>query len=82
MKAKKARKIKDFIKSKWTWFLTSGIFLLVGIAAIIVGAFLTGFNLIEWLQTPYALTFFICLGIGAVVLMIIIINYKRSHLGE
>lgn len=82
MKSYKKKKIKALIKDKWGWFLASGIFLIIGTVAMISGAIMTGFDFIKWLQTPYALTFFVLLALGVLVLIWLIITYKRTHLGD
>lgn len=78
----KKRKLKEVFKKKKAWILTTGIFLLVGIIAIIVGLVISGFDLIRWLQSPYAVTLYIFLALGIFAIVVLVIYYKKSHLGE
>lgn len=81
MNSYKKKKIKKILKEKWGWFLASGIFLAVGIVALLIGFNMTGWSLIKWLQSPYAVTFFILLAIGIICAITLFITYKRAHLG-
>lgn len=81
MNSYKKKKFKKNLKEKWGWFLASGIFLVIGIIALLVGFNMTGWSLIDWLQSAYAVTFFIILSIGIVCAIALFITYKRSHLG-
>lgn len=78
----KKHKLKEAFKKKKAWILTTGIFLLVGIIAVIIGLVISGFDLIRWLQSPYAVTLYIFLALGVFGIIVVIICYKKSHLGE
>lgn len=75
-------KLKEIFKKKKTWMMTSGVFILFGLIAVIIGLIITGFDLIQWLQSSYAVTLYIFLTLGILGIIIIIIFYKRSHLGD
>lgn len=77
----KKKKIKATLKKKWKWFLGSGVFLTIGIVALLVGFNMTGWSIIDWLKSPYATTFFIIVGIGVLIILVAVITYKRSQLG-
>lgn len=77
----KIAKIKEFIKEKKAWFYTSGAFLIAGIIVFFVGMILTGWNPIEWIKTPYAITFFVLTALGLYGVLIIFLLYKRRNLG-
>ena len=47
-------------KAKWT--LLVGAFLLVAIAAMIVGFYLAGFDILGWFKTRYAFIVYIVVG--------------------
>ncbi len=59
------KKIKNWFKAKWKWLLGSGIFLTAGLVVMLVGFSITGWSLIKWLQSPYAVTTFVFVGFGA-----------------
>lgn len=79
---KKKKKLGQFIKEKKVWFISSGIFMLVGIICLIVGGIITGFNIFEWLKSPYAMTMYVCLIVGVFCIVFMVIEYKRQHLGD
>jgi len=78
----KKQKIKQFIKEKKGWFLTTGIFLSGGIIVFFVGMILTGWNPIEWLKTGYAVTFFVLTILGLYGSLMIFLFFKRIKLGK
>ncbi len=78
----KKNKLKESLKKKKAWLMTTGGFLLVGIIALIVGMVITGFDLIRWLQSPQAVTVYIFLTLGILGIVLITILHKRSHLGD
>ena len=70
---------KKWAASKKAWFIGTGVFLIVGAILLLVGFSITGWDLITWLKSPYATTFFICLSIGCAFAFVLIgyfISYK------
>ena len=54
------KKLKDFAKEKWHWFLGSGIFLIITTVITIVGFTISGWNFMVWIHSKWAVTTFIC----------------------
>lgn len=82
MEFQKKRKIRKWLKEKWGWLLGTGLFLGAGIILLLVGFYLTGWSIIDWLKSPYATTFFILFAIGVYLIIVLVIKSKQSHLGE
>ena len=59
------------------WFLSTGLFLLIGGAIALVGFSVTGWSIIKWLQSPYAITTLVFVLGGIYGLIMIIILYKK-----
>lgn len=78
----KKRKFKELFKRKKAWMMTSGVFVIFGIIALTIGLIITGFDLIQWLQSPHAVTLYIFITLGVLGIIIIIIFYRRNHLGD
>jgi len=76
------KRLKKYFKEKWYLFLGTGVFLIAGIVALLVGFAMTGWSIIDWLKSPYAVTFFILIIIGLITAVVLFITYKRTHLGE
>lgn len=74
-------KFKSFLKAKKGWVLGTGLFAVVGLITLLVGFWITGWSLIEWLKSPYALTFFILLAIALYGGLMLFLLYKRHNLG-
>ena len=64
MKYETKKKIKRFFKTKWKALLGGAIFLTIGLVVMLVGFSMSGWSIIEWLKSPWAITTFICLIIG------------------
>ena len=73
--------MKDFIKKKWGWILGTGAFLAIGLTTLLIGFNMTGWSIIDWLQSPYAVTFFIIIGIGLITVLLVVVGLKRAKLG-
>lgn len=73
-------KIKKFFKEKWKWFLGTGLFLIVGGTVALIGFSVTGWSIMKWLQSPFATTTFICVGLGLFCAVIIAILYKKFEM--
>lgn len=69
-------------KKKLALWLGTGSFLAIGLVALLVGFAMTGWSIIDWLKSDYAITTFVLLGVGALVLLVVWFNYKRIHLGD
>jgi hypothetical protein len=74
--------MKKLSKSKLVLSIGTALFLLVGIVAMLIGFSMTGWSIVDWLQSPYALTAFVILGLGSLFVFVIWLTYKRCHLGD
>lgn len=72
------RKIQKWFQEKWKWILGSGIFLLAGITVMLIGFSVSGWSIVKWLQSPYAVTTIIFLIIGT-FLLIMAFLIKKQH---
>ena len=77
MKYNTKRKIKKFFKEKWKFLLGSGIFLTIGLIVMIVGMYITGWNIMKWLKSPWATTTFIFL-LGGIFLLTFAFLFKKQ----
>lgn len=75
-------KARKKLRKYWVAFLGTGLFLVFGIALLLVGFYMTGWSLIDWLKSPYALTAGVILAGGVVLLIGVVITVKRHRLGE
>ena len=80
----KKRKFRKFEEKNKKFIVGSGIFILIGLTALIVGFEIANDwqAMRKWLASPYATTFFVCFGIGAFCLIVIIlafIAFKRGN---
>ena len=71
------RKIKKFIKEKWKFLLGSAIFLTVGLVVMLVGFSLSGWSIIQWLHSPWAVTSLIFI-VGGIFLFVMAILIKKQ----
>lgn len=79
MKALTKKKFKEQLKKKLPWIIGSGLFLIAGIVLLFVGFSITGWNFIEWLESPYATTTIILLVLGlasAIILTLVMVQAK------
>lgn len=76
------KRFKTMFKKQWKWFLSVGLFLLLGLIALFVGFTLTGWNIVEWVKSPYATTLLIILVVGGIVLLLLVLEAKRRRLGD
>lgn len=74
--------IKRFFKQHKAWFLGTGVFLVVGVTILLVGFSVTGWSIVEWLQSPYAVTFFLIMGVGVAFFLFTLAIYFRHKLGD
>lgn len=71
----KKRKLKDYLaKNKWI-IIGTGSFLTTGLIVMLIGFAISGWSLIKWLQSPFALTFFIMLVLGLFAIAMLIYFY-------
>lgn len=82
MKYQTKKKIKNFFQTNWKWLIGTAVFLAVGVSALLIGFSMTGWSIIDWLKSPYAVTFFVLLGVGVLFLVVIFYYYYRSKIGE
>ena len=57
-------RIKTFWKKRWPIIVGSGSFLLIAGIILLVGFGLSGWSIVRWLQSGYAVTFFVLLFLG------------------
>ena len=82
MNYEKKRKLKKWWKSKWKWMLASGIFLTVGVVVMMIGFSVTGWSIVKWLQSPFAMTTIIFVVCGAFVFtMALLIKKNADYMG-
>lgn len=74
--------IKKTIKKYWVAMAGTLAFLILGITFMLIGFNMTGWSLIDWLKSPYALTCGILLSAFAVGAVAIAITIKRHNLGD
>lgn len=77
MDYQKKRQLKKWIKKNKVVLISTGSFLLVGLVAGLIGFEIANdWKAIQkWLASPWATTFFICLIIGLVVLIMLIMVF-------
>ena len=83
MELQKKRKIKKWFKEHKAIIIGAGSVIIVGLIAMLIGFEIQQdwHAIRNWLASPYASTFFICLVLGVVVLGLIIavlINLRRG----
>ena len=81
MNSYKKKKLKKAIKEKWIWFVGTGLFLVGGLVALLIGFYMTGWSIIDWLKSPYATTFFVIIGVGLICGLCLVVSFKNSKLG-
>ena len=74
------RKIKKFFKEKWKVLVGSGAFLLVGGVVMLIGFSVTGWSIMKWLQSPFAITTLIFVLAGIFVFVITLLLFKNQNL--
>ena len=75
-------KFKQTLKKYWIAFVGTGLFACAGAVFMLVGFQMSGWSIIDWLKSPYAVTALILFIGGALVLTWIIITVKRHNLGD
>lgn len=78
----KKYKLKKFWQKKKAWIIGTGSFLLVGIIVLLIGFRMTGWSIIKWLQSPYAITCFVCLSVSLLIIGFLVIELIKQKLGE
>ncbi len=75
MNSIKKKKIRSFFKKNKVWIISVGSFAVVGATALLLGFEIANdwHAIRNWLASPYATTFFICLILGLAVLVILIL---------
>ena len=74
------RKIQKWFKQRWKMLLGSGIFLLTGGIVMLVGFSVTGWSLIKWLQSPWAMTTIIFVIAGLFIFIMALLIKKQQDL--
>ncbi len=77
MKYETKKKIKKFFKEKWKVLLASGIFLTIGLVVMLVGFSITGWSIIAWLQSPFAVTTLIFV-LGGLFFLVFAFLFKKQ----
>ena len=71
------RKIRKFFQAKWKWLLGSAIFLTIGLVVMLVGFSLSGWSIIAWLKSPWAVTTIIFI-VGGLFLLVMAFLLKKQ----
>lgn len=77
MNAIKKKKIKEFFKKYKGWIIGVGSFALLGAVGTLLGFEIANdwHAIRNWLASPYAITFFICLIVGLSILAFVILGF-------
>ena len=78
----KKYELKQKLKKYKPLLIGSGIFLVIGIIAFIVGCYMSGANLVEWLTGAFAITCYIIIFIGLCVLGLILFLLNKRDGGK
>lgn len=79
MKYQTKKKIKKFFKTKWKILLGSGIFLTSGLVVMLVGMAISGWSIIDWLKSRYAITSIAFIIVGAFLLLLAFLIKKQME---
>ena len=84
MERQKKRKIKKWLKEHKGIIIGVGSFLLIGLIGMLVGFEIqqNGHAIRNWLSSPYASTFFICLLLGAAIFGILVATFINMNRGD
>jgi len=74
------KKVRDFFKKSWGFFVGSGAFLLIASIIAIVGFSITGWSIVKWIQSPYAVTTAVFVVLGALIIAFIYVLWKRHNI--
>ncbi len=77
MKFETKRKIKRFFRQKWKWLLGSAIFLTIGLVIMLIGMHISGWSIIAWLKSGYAITSIIFI-VGGLFLLSLAFLLKKQ----
>lgn len=77
MKYETKKKLRRFFKSKWKQLLGGAVFLTVGLVVMLVGFYISGWSIVEWLQSPWAITTLIFV-IGGIFLWVLAFFFKKQ----
>lgn len=78
----KRYRFKKLLRRYWAAFLGTGLFAIIGGVFMLIGFQMTGWSLIDWLKSPYAVTCGILFAGGALLLAWALITAKRHSLGD
>ena len=70
-------KFRNFLKEKWSWFLGSGIFLTATAVITIIGFSISGWNIVVWIHSQWAVSTFICLAGLIYFLIMLFVLWKK-----
>lgn len=62
--------IKQWLKKKKKWFIVSGGFAVLGIIFLIIGMVVAKVDIVKMFTQPFAITCYVFVGIGIVVLIL------------
>lgn len=77
MKYETKKKIKKWFKDRWKHVLSGAIFLITGLIVMLIGFHMSGWSIIEWLHSPWAITTFVFL-IGGIFIWIMAFFLKKQ----
>ena len=80
MKYETKRKIKHFFKERLKWLVGSGIFLAIGLTVMLIGFQMSGWSIIAWLKSPWAVTSLIFIVTGSFLLLMAFLIKKQMEI--
>lgn len=78
----KKYELKKKLKENRLWIIGTIVFLIIGVTALLIGFNMTGWSIMDWLQSPWATTFFIVLALGLVAFLVLMITLKEMKNGN
>lgn len=76
---KKLKKVKKFLKNHKKLIIGTSIFVVLGLVGLLIGFEMTNdwHAIRNWLSSPYATTFFICVVLGVIALIVLIFTFMN-----
>lgn len=81
---KKSKKIKKFFKDHKKLIIGTSAFILLGLVGLLIGFEMTNdwHAIRNWLSSPYATTFIICVVLGIIALVVLVITFNNMKRDE
>ena len=68
----KKQNVKKNVKNHLGVIIGTGVFAIVGATVFLIGCYISGWDFLKWLQSPWAERFFIMLGFGVIGILVLI----------